>query len=56
MAWEAERLDDPRRLVLARMVLRHRVLPRDPLAPDDPDAADLQDLLADLGAAADAAP
>jgi alkylation response protein AidB-like acyl-CoA dehydrogenase len=56
MAWEAERLDDQRRLALARMVLRHRVLPRDPLAPDDPDAAGLEDLLADPGAAADAAP
>ena len=32
MAWEAERLKDPRRLALARMVLLHRVLPRDPLA------------------------
>ena len=31
MAWEAERLDDEERLMLARMVLRHRVLPRDPL-------------------------
>jgi alkylation response protein AidB-like acyl-CoA dehydrogenase len=32
MAWEAARLDDQRRLALARMVLTHRVLPRDPLA------------------------
>ncbi len=32
MAWEAARLDDPRRLALARMVLTHRLLPRDPLA------------------------
>jgi acyl-CoA dehydrogenase len=34
MAWEAGRLDDDGRLGLARMVLRHRVLPRDPLAVD----------------------
>ncbi len=31
LAWEATRLADPRRHALARMVLRHRVLPRDPL-------------------------
>jgi alkylation response protein AidB-like acyl-CoA dehydrogenase len=31
MAWEAGRLQDPHRLALARMVLVHRVLPRDPL-------------------------
>ena len=31
MAWEAERLDDPARLVMAGMALQHRVLPRDPL-------------------------
>jgi acyl-CoA dehydrogenase len=31
MAWEAARMQDPRRAVLAGMVLRHRVLPRDPL-------------------------
>ena len=41
MAWEAAGLRDDRRLALARMALRHRVLPRDPLAPGDPDAADL---------------
>ena len=34
MAWEAARLDDPARLAMAGMVLRHRVLPRDPLAAD----------------------
>jgi len=41
MAWEAARLGDPARAELARLVLRHRVLPRDPLAPEDaavPDA------------------
>ncbi len=32
MGWEAARLDDRRRAVMARMVLIHRVLPRDPLA------------------------
>ena len=32
MAWEAAQLDDPARLAMAGMVLRHRVLPRDPLA------------------------
>jgi hypothetical protein len=32
MAWEAARLGDPDRLALAGLVLRHRVLPRDPLA------------------------
>jgi alkylation response protein AidB-like acyl-CoA dehydrogenase len=32
IGWEAERLDDPARAALAQDVLRHRVLPRDPLA------------------------
>ncbi len=32
VAWEAERIGDPARLALARLVLAHRVLPRDPLA------------------------
>jgi hypothetical protein len=31
MAWEAARLQDDARLAMARDVLRHRVLPRDPL-------------------------
>jgi CO/xanthine dehydrogenase Mo-binding subunit len=35
MAWEAARIEDPLRLALAGMVLRHRVLPRDPLAAED---------------------
>ena len=47
MAWEAGRLRDTRRLALARMVLRHRVLPRDPLAPADPDAGELAGILAE---------
>jgi len=37
MAWESVQADDPSRLALAHMVLRHRVLPRDPLAGDDGD-------------------
>lgn len=45
MAWEARRTDDKLRLALARMVLRHRVLPRDPLDGADPDAALLPALL-----------
>jgi len=36
MAWEASKLGDPARAELARLVLRHRVLPRDPLAADAP--------------------
>lgn len=35
MAWEAARLEDAERLDLARLVIRHRVLPRDPLAEAD---------------------
>jgi len=45
MNWEAARLGDPQRAALAAMVLRHRVLPRDPLAPEDPDAPLLPALL-----------
>ncbi|MGE4043650.1 MAG: acyl-CoA dehydrogenase family protein [Acetobacteraceae bacterium] len=45
MAWEAAQLRDDRRLALARMVLRHRVLPRDPLAAQDPDAVTLATIL-----------
>lgn len=37
MAWEAERLGDADRQALARLVLRHRVLPRDPLEDTDED-------------------
>jgi alkylation response protein AidB-like acyl-CoA dehydrogenase len=39
MAWEGERLDHPRRLALARLVLKHRVLPRDPLDAELDDEA-----------------
>lgn len=51
LAWEAERLSMPERLALARLVLRHRLLPRDPLASEAlaEDAA-LAPLLADPGA------
>jgi acyl-CoA dehydrogenase len=45
MAWEGARSGDPNRAALARMVLRHRVLPRDPLAAEDPEAALLPALL-----------
>ncbi len=37
MAWEAARLGDAARLAMARMVLLHRVLPRDPLCPAEGD-------------------
>jgi len=45
LAREAERGGVPHRLALAKLVLRHRVLPRDPLDPSDPDAPDLAALL-----------
>lgn len=45
LAWEAARSGDANRAALARMVLTHRVLPRDPLSADDPDAALLGALL-----------
>jgi acyl-CoA dehydrogenase len=45
MAWEAARIGYANRSTLARMTLRHRVLPRDPLAAADPDAALLPALL-----------
>ena len=32
MAWEAGRIGSPRRMALAQCVLKHRVLPQDPLA------------------------
>ena len=46
MAWEAGRMGSARRMHLAQMVLRHRVLPQDPLALDL-----LQDKQADTMAA-----
>lgn len=38
MAWEAVQMGSPERMALAQMVIRHRLLPRDPLAiePQDP--------------------
>lgn len=53
LAWEAEQLGLPERLAVARLVLQHRLLPRDPLAPEAAaeDAA-LAPLLADPGALA----
>ncbi len=51
MAWEAARLDDPARAALARLVLHHRLLPRDPLAPAAEDDPALLPLLADPVAA-----
>jgi len=35
MAWEATRLNSPRRMLLSQFVLQHRVLPQDPLARAD---------------------
>jgi hypothetical protein len=54
MAWEAGRLQDPARLTLARMVLTHRVLPRDPLQPEPADDHGVDALLHDPGASANA--
>ncbi|WP_137123645.1 acyl-CoA dehydrogenase family protein [Roseomonas sp. HF4] len=50
MAWEAARAGLPERRELARLVLVHRVLPRDPLDPGADGIAD--ELLHDPGAAA----
>lgn len=49
MAWEAAATHDPARLAMAELVLRHRVLPRDPLADDDGEAG--SDPLANILAA-----
>jgi hypothetical protein len=51
LAWEAAKMQDDSRLTLARMVLHHRVLPRDPLAAYDPDEAALPVLLGESTAA-----
>jgi acyl-CoA dehydrogenase len=45
LAWEAARTGDANRAALARMVLTHRILPRDPLDAADADAALLPALL-----------
>ena len=34
MGWEAQQVESPRRMVLAQLVLKHRLLPQDPLAPN----------------------
>jgi alkylation response protein AidB-like acyl-CoA dehydrogenase len=49
LAWEAARLNAPHRLALARAVLRHRVLPNDPLAPAEAEDPNLEALLTDPG-------
>jgi acyl-CoA dehydrogenase len=41
MAWEAAKMQDDERLALARTVLRHRILPHDPLSHDDPEGGKL---------------
>jgi len=53
MAWEADRIDSPRRMRLAQLVLRQRVLPVDPLAEADEPAwlAGLLDEAGDTGRA-----
>jgi hypothetical protein len=47
MAWEARKTGDARRLLLAQMVLRHRLLPRDPLSAEDEELAGLPRLLSE---------
>jgi hypothetical protein len=47
LAWEAARIGSSRRLLLAQLVLRHRVLARDPLATDTPEAKWLPGLLSE---------
>jgi len=56
MAWEAGRLQDPHRLALARMVLVHRVLPRDPLRAEANTQIAADALLADPGLTGQPAP
>lgn len=50
ITWESARLPDPTRLALARMVLRHRVLPRDPLDAAGAEPAETSAILRDPGA------
>jgi hypothetical protein len=45
MAWEAGQLDSARRMHLAQLVLRQRLLPQDPLGGDDAEPAWLPALL-----------
>jgi acyl-CoA dehydrogenase len=51
MAWEACQTGSARRMVLAQMVMMHRLMPRDPLAPDSD--AGLQFLFDDSAIAQD---
>jgi alkylation response protein AidB-like acyl-CoA dehydrogenase len=51
-AYEAERLGDPARLDLARLVLAHKLSPRDPLAGSSPDDEAASDRVIDALAAA----
>ncbi|MBR1221964.1 acyl-CoA dehydrogenase family protein [Bradyrhizobium sp. U87765 SZCCT0131] len=46
LAHEAAAIAAPHRLALARLVLTHRLLPRDPLVVDDAEAADIDSVLA----------
>ena len=50
MAWEATRLKSARRMILAQLVLRERVLARDPLALEDGEPAWFPTLLEQAGA------
>ncbi|MBE0627019.1 MAG: acyl-CoA dehydrogenase family protein [Burkholderiales bacterium] len=47
MAWEAQRSGDARRLLLAELVLRHRLGARDPLAREPDHAAQFEKLLSE---------
>lgn len=41
MAWEASATGSARRMVLAQLVAKHRLMPRDPMRPDSDDGLDL---------------
>ncbi len=56
MAWEARMSGAGRRLLLAQLVLRDRLLPRDPLAGGDDESSWLPTLLAEEPIAIDAVP
>jgi hypothetical protein len=47
MAWEAARCGNWRRLALAHLVLRHKLVSQDPLAPSTDDGALIERLLSD---------
>jgi acyl-CoA dehydrogenase len=51
MAWEACATGSLKRMVLAQLVIRHRLMPRDPLKPDSD--AGLSMLFDDTGASRD---